>query len=279
MSTVRLLFPLLLFVSPALVQGQELTPFSVEEIENYLKVFKDTYNQKKVPEDDAISTLENLKNAYRYLESKGEEKSKEEAKTQERIVKIVASGLKARGRPLVTMQCAIALGDLGDPRGAKPLLRWMEKDVLKAKSPNPQYVEFGFRSMAWIGATDKNTLDFVLSYAAGKHSEASVANHALAAVIQWKQIPGKMRREFFEKILLYLSGLWSTKNGSDVTRRASAEQKYNTVKDNGLACLFELSGAPEKFADPTKAQEWWKENKRRRKWEDYIGPKFRDKKS
>ena len=57
--------------------SEELVAYSPEEIDNLMNTFLQTYKNKKAPEDDAISTLANLKGAWRYLESKGEGKTKD----------------------------------------------------------------------------------------------------------------------------------------------------------------------------------------------------------
>ena len=56
------LFAVLLLLAP-FVRAQaeeELTPYSVVEIESYLKVFNQTYKDKKLPEEDAVAVLEDL---------------------------------------------------------------------------------------------------------------------------------------------------------------------------------------------------------------------------
>jgi hypothetical protein len=260
----------------ASAQQEELVPYSIVEAENLMANFKALYKNKKTPEEDAVNALTGLVDAYRYFKSKGEEATKDEQKAMEDIVKYVSRGLSARNRPRVNVECARALGTMGDEEGAKPLLKWMDRVVLDAKAPNSGWVEYGFRSMAWIGATDAATMDFVRSYATGKHNDINVAAQALMATYEWRDLPGKERKESFNKIQQYLGGLHSLMRGTDVKKRGEAEQKYNTVKDNGLKALHLLSGETEAFADPDVAFQWWKENKKRR-WDDYVGPRFRKK--
>jgi hypothetical protein len=253
---------------------EELVPYSVEEADNLMANFKALYRNKKTPQEDAINALTGLVDAYRYFDSKGEEATKDEEKAKRTIVKWVCRGLSARDRPRVNVECARALGRMGDEDGARPLLKWMDNTVLDAKAPNSGWVEYGFLSMAWIGSTDGNTLDFVRSYATGKHVDINVASQALKAVGEWRELPGKERKEFFNKIQQYMGGLYSLMRGSDAKKRGDAEQKYNSIKDNGLKTLHRLSGEAQPFADPDAAFEWYKDNKKRR-WDDYVGPKFR----
>ena len=257
--------------------AQELTPYTVVEIEQYLSVFKTNYKNKKVPQDDAVSILDNLLNAHKYIaskETKGEA-SKEQIKTKKKIVKFVALGLKARKRELVTLKCAKVLGEMGDKDGAKPLLRWMDSNVLDSKSANPNFVEAGFMSIARIGGEDKATLDFVLKNASGRgHQDMGVARHALKACYEWRALSGKNRQEFFKKISGWLGGLWSLKNGTDQKKRGGAEKKYNAVKSEGLKALTQLAGSKKTFRNPAEALLWWKDNKKR-KWEPYVGVGFR----
>ena len=165
-----------------------------------------------------------------------------------------------------------------DKEGAKPLLKWMENVVLDAKSPNPQWVEYGFLSMAppWNHAHGRNTLDLVIKYASGRHLDIGVANQALRAQYEWRELSGKNRKEMFEKTLGYLGGLWSLKNGTDQKKKGAAEKKYNAVKDEGLKALSLLSGHDKPFKNPDDARDWWKVNKKT-KWQPYTGVKFRDK--
>jgi len=263
-----------LLIPCARAQQEELVPYSIVEAENLMANFKALYKNKKTPEEDAVNALTGLVDAYRYFKSKGDQASKDEEKAMAEIVNYVSRGLSARNRPRVNVECARALGTMGDEEGAKPLLKWMDRVVLDAKAPNSGWVEYGFRSMAWIGATDGATLDFVRSYATGKHNDINVAAQALMATYEWRSLPGKERKEFFNKIQQYLGGLHSLMRGSDPKKKGEAEQKYNSVKDNGLKALHLLSGEPQAFKDPEEAFLWWKDNKKRR-WDDYVGPRFR----
>ncbi|MHC4848584.1 MAG: hypothetical protein ACYTEG_09035 [Planctomycetota bacterium] len=274
-----LLVPTLLLslAGPAAAQEEELVPYSLVEAQDLLANFKALYNKKKTPEEDAVNALTGLVDAYRYFKSKGEEATKDEKKMMASIVKMVSKGLSARNRPRVNVMCARALGTMADTGGAKALLKWMDKTVLDAKAPNSGWVEYGFRSMAWIGATDGATLDFVLTYATGKHSDTNVQAQALMACYEWRMLPGKDRKEFFKKIQQSLGGTHSLMRGNDAKKRGNAEQKYNTIKDNGLKALHLLSGEEKAFADPEAAFKWWKDAKKR-KWEDYENLKLKPKK-
>ena len=260
------------------VFAQDLTPYTLEEIDQFLKVFKQTYKNQKAPQDDAVAVLEDLQKAYEYLQAKvdKDEASPEEVKAQKAIVKAVILGLKARKRPLVTLDCAKALGLMGAKDGGKALMKWMDKTVLDAKSPNPQWVEYGFRSLAWIGGDDRNTLDLVRKYATGKHLDIGVAAQAMRASYEWRSLSGKSRKELFGKILSYVGGLHSGMRGGDPKRRGDFEKRYNTVKDEGLKALWQLAGTEKAFADPPAARAWYKDNKKR-KWTEYTGVSFRTK--
>jgi hypothetical protein len=279
MRIVRVLPLLFAFALPALAQGaakEEITPYTVEEIENYLAVFKSQYSKKKIPQEDAIAALQNLRKGYLFLDSKGDQATKDDAKLKEKIIKHIALGLKAKDRDMVSWECAKALGALADPDGQKPLLTWMEDVVLDAKNPPIQSVEAGFLALAMIGSEDKATMDMLESYATGKHQDYAVASHALKAVSEWKHLDGKMRKEFFEKISQSLLGLYSNWKGGDVKTKGVYEQRYNTVKENGLITLRELAGDGTNFLDPQTATDWYRENKKR-KWDDYAAPRLRKK--
>jgi len=167
---------------------EEIVPYDVAAIENYLALFKSDFGKKKVPQEDVIATLQNLVKAHTYLGSKGDEATKDDAKLQKKIVKQIAAGLKAKDREMVTYECAKALGVLADAEGQRPLLSWMEDVVLEDKAPPMQSVEAGFLALARIGGTDSGTLDVLRSYATGKHTDAAVASGALKAVMEWRQL-------------------------------------------------------------------------------------------
>jgi hypothetical protein len=249
--------------------------FEDSEIQMYLDTFDQTYKNKDLPQDDAVSTLTNLKNAYNFLQSRGEEKTKEQVKLQKEIIdRIAKKGLTAKNRPLVNLKCAEILGELGDEDGAAPLMKWLEKTLDESKSPNPQAVEYGFQSLAWIGPQDNRTLEFVLDFASkGKHPDNTVAAQAIKACYQWRHLDGKMRKEFFDKICMYLEGLHSGATGGDPKRRATYEQRYKAVEADGKEALKEL-GPGTAFDDPKGARAWFNDNKRA-KWDDYTGPRFR----
>lgn len=261
---------------PARAEEEEITPYGVPEIENFLKVFKQTYNNAKQPEEDAIAVLADLRKAYRYLEARGEERTKEEEKAQDKILSTISKGLNARRRELVTLECARVLGEIGAEQGGKALAKWMDRTVLDAKSPNPQWVEYGFLSLAWIGGEDKAAMDLLEDYATGKHVDIGVATQALRAAYEWRALSGKTRKDIFEKVVGYLGGLWSNSRGGDPKKRGTYEKRYKAVSEEGLKALNELSGAEKPFVNPEEALEWWQENKRRR-WDDYTGPRFRGK--
>jgi len=251
------LFALPVLLSSAFAQEkeEELVPYSIAEAESLMDNFKSLYRSRKTPEEDAINVLKGLVDAYRYFDSKSEEElTKDEEKAKRNIVKMVSRGLSARDRPRVNVECARALGTMGDEDGAKPLMKWMDKVVLDAKAPNSQWVEDGFLSMAWIGADDASTLDFVRGYATGKHLDINVAAQAMRAAYEWRALDGKERKEFFKKIYQYLGGLHSAMRGSDAKKRGDAEQKYNAVKDSGLKALWLLSGLEKPFNNPDEVK-------------------------
>ncbi|MHC4971401.1 MAG: hypothetical protein ACYTG3_03630 [Planctomycetota bacterium] len=273
----RLLLALLFAVGLTWAEDKDLTAYSLVEIDGLLQSFKQTYKNKKAPEEDAISAIIDLKKAYRYLESKGEEKTKDEEKAQKNIISMIAKkGLFVKKRPQVALECARVLGELGDMSASGHMRKWMEK-VLDQKSPNASWVEYGFQSLAWIGAEDSRTLDLMLDYATkGKHPETQVTAYAIKAVSQWRHFDGKQRKVFFNKINMYVGGLYSNMRGGDANKRATYEQRYNAVKNDAMATLKELAGDGTTFKNPEEAQKWWNENKKRR-WEDYVGPRFRKK--
>ncbi|HEX5138638.1 MAG TPA: hypothetical protein VFY93_16825 [Planctomycetota bacterium] len=248
--------------------------FEDAEIQMFLDTFDQTYKNKDLPQDDAVATLANLKNAYNYLNAKGDQRTKEQTKLQKDIVERIAKkGLTAKKRPLVNLKCAEILGELGDEDAAGPLQKWLE-GILDEKAPNPQAVEYGFQSLAWIGKEDKGTLEMVLDYASkGKHQDNTVAAQAIKACYQWRHLDGKTRKEFFDKICMFLEGLHSGMTGGDPKRRSTYETRYKAVENEGRDCLREL-GDGTVFPDPRAARAWFNENKKG-KWEDYIGPRFR----
>jgi hypothetical protein len=250
--------------------------FEDSEIQMFLDTFDQTYKNKDLPQDDAVATLANLKNAYLFLKGMGDTKTKEQAKLQKEIIeRISKKGLTARNRSLVNLKCAEILGELGDPEGATPLLKWLEKTLDDSKSPNPSAVEYGFLSLALIGPDDTRALEFVLDHASkGKHPDNGVASNAMRACYEWREIDGKMRKEFFDKICMYLEGLHSGATGGDPKRRSTYEQRYNAVSSEGLRALKELSTDGTAFESPDKARAWFNDAKKG-KWEKYVGPRFR----
>jgi len=267
-----------LFLLGSALRAEDLTEYSTEEIENFLQSFKSTSKDKKVPEEDANTAVAELVKAFRWLEHKAEkgEGSKDDEKLIKKIVKSIAKGLKLRRRPLVTLECAKALGLMGHKDGAKPLSSWMDRTVLDAKSPNPQWVEYGFMAMAAIGSQDNNSMGLVTKYAGGSHLDDTVTPLAMKAAYHWRELSPKNRKEVFKKILDYLAGRFSTMNGSDQKRKGNAEKEYKSSKRAGLKALKELSGETKGFPDPVEWNKWWRSAKKA-KWETYVGVEFRKK--
>ena len=271
----RLLLALLLVAGLSWAEDKELTAYSLVEIDGLLQSFKQTYKNKKAPQEDAISSLIDLKKAYRYLQSKGTEITKEEEKARRDIIAMISKkGLFVKKRPQVALECARVLGEMGDMLSAGHMRKWMEK-VLDKKSPNASWVEYGFQSLAWIGAEDSRTIDLMLDYATkGRHQETQVTAYAIKACAQWRHLSGKTRKIFFNKINMYVGGLYSNMRGGDAKKRSVYERRYNAVKNDAMAALKELAGDGTTFPSPVEAQKWWNDNKKRR-WEDYVGPRFR----
>ncbi len=252
----------------------QLTPYSVTEIDQYLASFKASFKKKSVPEEDAVAMLSDFEKAYRYLESKGDARTKVEEKAQANIVKMISRGLKARGRATVIAECARSLGRLADARANKDLLKWMGR-TLDAKEANPLWIEYGFLALARIGSQDTRTLDLILKQAVtGKDS--TVQGHAYRAAYEFRLLKGKVRKEWFKKMLGRVGGLYNQYKNGDPKSRGTYEKRYNEIKQYALTALNELSGANENWQDPTKAGDWFKANKRR-KWNDYVGVNFRKK--
>jgi len=275
---MRTLIALLFAAGLTAAEDKELTAYSLVEVDGLLQTFKQTYKNQRAPQEDAISAIIDMKKAYRYLDSKGEEATKEELKAKKDIITMIAKrGLFVRKRPQVALECARVLGEIGDPAAGGHLRKWMEK-VLDEKSPNASWVEYGFQSLAWIGAQDRRTLDLMLNYATkGRHSEPQVTAYAIKACYQWRHLDAKHRKTFFNKITGYVGSLYSSMRGGEAKKRAVYEQRYNAVKSDALIALKELAGDGTTFKNPGEAQKWWNNNKKRR-WEDYTGPRFRAKK-
>lgn len=264
----------ILLAAGAVALGQErekeLVPYAPEEVENLIETFLKTYKDRDVPEGDAICVVANLGKAWSYLESKGQDKTKDEEKLQRKVISVISEkGLFARKRPWVGLECARVLGELGAADADEDLRKWLER-VLDEKSPDLRWVKCGFRSLAWIGAEDGESLDLVLDYASkGKHRDSSVASLALRACYEWRHLEPKVRQELFGEILDYLLGLWRKVRSAD-----AYEERYNAVKDEGLRCLEELAGDGSEFANPLEASEWKRAHKKM-KWLPYTGPRFR----
>jgi hypothetical protein len=258
-------------------RGEDLVPYSTEEVEDLIETFLQTYRDKDVPEGDAVSVLADLKKAWSYLESKGEDKSRKEERLQRKTISLVIErGLFVRNRPWVSLKCVRILGELGVAEADKDLRKWLEK-TLDEKSPDLRCVECGFQSLAWIGAEDSESLDLAIDYASkGKHRDAGVASLALRACYEWRHLEPKVREELFEGVLDHLLDLWGKMKSGDAKQRASHEERYNMVKAEGLRCLEELAGDGSKFANPLEADVWKKAHKKM-KWEPYTGPRFRAK--
>lgn len=265
----------MLLVVGAVALGQdsedELIPYSAEEVEALIETFLDTYKDKDVPEGDAVSVLADLKKAWRYLESRGKHRTREEEKLQKKVISLISKrGLFVRKRPWVSLECARILGELGAAEADDDLRKWL-KEVLDERSPDLRWVECGFQSLAWIGAQDSESLDLVLDYASkGKHRDSSVASMALRACYEWHHLEPKVRERLFGEILDYLLGLW----GGAKDGRAKYEERYDTVREEGLRCLEQLAGDGSEFANPLEADEW-KKTHEEMEWQPYTGPRFR----
>ncbi|MEE8106422.1 MAG: hypothetical protein V3T86_12875 [Planctomycetota bacterium] len=260
-----------LTASVASAQDNGIT-YTPEQIAETLANFKSSAKDKKQPEDDAIALLEELKDAYFYIAKKGDEATKDEAKAQKSIVKTVGWGLKRRKRDQVNLECAKALGAMGHKDGNKDLVKWMDNKVLDSKTPNTEWVEFGFMALANIGQEDQ-ALELTFNYARGKHTDYSVCDKALAALAQWRTLNPKNRKEIFNKVLQLMQSLDSGRRSGGNQQRVY-QDRYDRVKDNAMRTLQELAGEGKGFGNVTKATDWWKANKGR-KWEPYIGVAFR----
>lgn len=260
-----------LTASAASAQDNGIT-YTPEQIAETLSNFKASAKDKKQPEDDAIALLAELKDAYFYIEKKGDEATTDELKSQKAIVKAVARGLKVRKREQVNLECAKALGAMGHKDGNKGLVKWMDNKVLDSKTPNAEWVEYGFMALANIGLEDQ-ALDLTFSYAKGKHTDWSVCDKALAALAQWRTLNPKNRRDIFNKVLQLMQSLDSGRRSGGNQQRVY-QDRFDRVKDNAMRTLQELAGQAKPFGNIVKANDWWKENKGR-KWEPYIGVGFR----
>ncbi len=278
--------PSLFKISPLVCVMLLLTPFRVgaqegaisytpEEIKNLTSQFKSLAKDRKQPEDDAITSLGELVQAFEYLAKKGDETSKEDKKLQKSIIDSLAWGLKRRKRPQVNLECAKALGRLGDKGGNKALVKWMDGTVLDAKAPNPEWVEYGFMALASIG-DEGSALDLVFDYGPkGRHLDYSVADKALGAIPYWKKLSAKNRKELFKKVLMQIQSLDSGRRQSG-NRQRIYQERFDRVKINGFKALQELAGEAKPFAGVAKATDWWKANKGG-KWQDFVGLNHRKK--
>jgi hypothetical protein len=249
--------------------------YTNEEIKNLTSQFKSLAKDRKQPEDDAITSLGELVQAYEFLGKKGDQATKDEQKVQKSIIDAMAWGLKRRKRPQVNLECAKALGRLGDKGGTKALVKWMDGTVLDSKTPNPEWVEYGFMALANIG-DEGAALDLIYDYGPkARHIDYSVADKALGAVPYWKKLSAKNRKELYNKILMQIQSLDSGRRQGGNKQRIMQE-RFDRVKINGFKALQELAGESKPFANVTKATDWWKTNKGG-KWQDFIGLNHRKK--
>jgi len=254
---------------------EELTPYSVKEIEQYLDSFKSSYRKRDVPEEDAVAILTNFEKAYRYLESKGEDITKEEEDAKEDIVKMISRGLRARRRPTVTAECARTLGRLADPEAGRAVMRWMSR-VLDEKEANPLWVEYGFIALARIGGKkDRRIQDMILKEAL-RGKDTTIQSQAYRAAYLYRELDGRVRKEWFEKMVRRVNGLYTQSVSGDPKQRGVYEKRYNEIKQHALKALNELSPPETNWDSPGQAYDWFQENKRGR-WSDYAGIDFRKK--
>jgi hypothetical protein len=239
--------------------------FELVEIENLLNVFKASYANPKQPEEDAVSVLENLRKAYGFLDGKGEAATKEELKLKDRIVDTVARGLKVKKRDHVNQECAKTLGEIGAKAGAKPLLDWLEKVVLEARSPNPIFLEYGLQALARIGDESPATLELLVSYGTGRHADPGVVTEVMKAIPNWRKLSPKNRKELFDRLHQYVGAVYADKKNPE---------RFDKIKDTAMDMLTELAGETQKFPDPPAATKWWSENKKK-EWSEYVGRPFR----
>ena len=274
--TTRGWFPALLLAGGMLLAQEALRSYTDEEIQRHLDTFDGSCENSAIPEAEVVDTLSELEAAYQYLRAHGERLTNEQRNLKDAIVARATKGLAAkaaapppsssrRKRPIVNIHSAKVLGEMGDPKGAAPLLAWL-KGLLGEPFPNPHGVECGFRSLAWIGPSDKETLDLVLAYATGKHGDPSVAAAAIQACYEWRELDGETRKRFFDGICAFLLNL--RVNTDDETGR----ERYNAVETDALQALRELGDGKTRFDGPAQARVWFERN---RKWEKYVGPRFR----
>jgi len=242
--------------------------FTTVEIEGYLNSFKGTYKNAKLPQEDAVSLLDSLKKAYRFLADKGDQLTKDEAKLKQRIVDTVAKGLQVKNRDHVSQECAKALGELGDPAGAKPVAEWLDKVVLDSRTPNPVFLEYGFQALAYIGVEDPAILDdLIISYGTGRHTDPGVATEVMKAVPNWRHLSGKNRKALFDRLNQYVGSVYNDRKNPE---------RFDRIKDTALDMLTALAGEAQKFPDPPAVTKWWSENKKAN-WADYVGRPFQPK--
>ena len=265
----------MLLLTPFRVSAQDGVSYTAEEIKNLISQFKSLAKDRKQPEDDAITSLGELVQAYEYLGKRGDEATKDEKKLEKSIIDSLAWGLKRRKRPQVNLECAKALGRLADKGGNKALVRWMDGTVLDVKTPNPEWVEYGFMALASIG-DEGSALELIFDYGPmGRHVDYSVADKALGAIPYWKKLSAKNRKELYKKVLMQIQSLDSGRRQSG-NRQRTYQERYDRVKINAFKVLQELAGEAKPFADVKKATEWWKTNKGG-KWQDYVGLNHRKK--
>jgi hypothetical protein len=262
MTTSRWI-PVLLLAGALLAEAPP-RPFTDEEIGRHLANFDASYENRELPQEDAVASMKSLRDAYRFLEAPGEPVTNEQIKLKEEIVARAVKGLAAKKRWIVNLECARVLGELGDQRGAAPLAAWL-KGLLNEARPNPTAVDYGFASLAWIGPDEKESHRMVFSYAQGQHGDPAVAAAAMRACAEWRALDAETRKGFFDGICAHLETLASA-------RDEEGRARYEAVRKQGLDALRELGDGATRFESPARARAWFE---KRIKWEKYVGPRFR----
>lgn len=247
----------LLLVATGLLAEEALRSYTDDEIRRHLDAFDGSVENRQIPEAEVADTASDLQAAFLYLKALGRLTERQVGFQQEILDRIV-KGLTAKKRPIVNIHCARLLGEMGDPKGAAPLLAWVQV-LLKEPHPNPTAVEYGFRSLAWIGPTDGPARDLVLGCATGEHGDAEVIAAAMRACAEWRELDGETRKEFFDRICTFVEVQAAARDGR--------KERHALVKE-GLEALRKLAVLDARFASPAHAREWFRT---RTTWETYKG--------
>jgi hypothetical protein len=212
-----------------------------DEVKEACKEFKSNF--KKQPDAEATAGIDKLLALYK------NEKADEKLKKQ--LVVTIGAAVSSRSDDVV-IHTLKTLGETDE--NAVKFLERVLKVAIKTKPPQADRYEACFASLGKLASP--KSIKTLTGYL--KNKDYDVIAQSANALVGYKDVHWKLRKDIFEELLKIAEGLYSSANSNPSGEPAKKWRVIGTSMMDGMNAV-----SRQKLSDPAAARRWFNDNKKK----------------